>query len=127
MKIILLAISVLCFFQTGYSQPQRVVSGVGEWKLEDDEKSRWTFKSNGQLHKTYQGMNFLFTYSYESTSAKPYCPGMEIGEKPNITYLKTVNDEDGDINCFYVFALNDERLTLIDASTGMIMAFIRVE
>ena len=129
-KTLLTCIILIGFFlpkHPVYCQPQLIVSEVGEWKLEDDERSRWEFKSNGKLHTSYQGLDAFDSYSYEISTNKPHCPGMEIGEKPNITYLKVVDDEDGDIGCYYIFGLNDKRLTLIDAWSGDIAPFIRVE
>ena len=127
MKIIITVLSFFSFFHAGYCQPKPVVSEIGEWKLEDDLKSRWEFKNDGKLYASYVGREPMFTYTYEISDSKPFCPGMEIGEKPNITYLKIVDENDGDIGCFYIFGLNDKRLTLIDASTGQIAPFIRVE
>ena len=129
-KIILISqIFTLCYFlaTSSYCQPQLVVSEIGEWKEEGDFKSRWEFTNTGKLLSKYIGSNVVHSYSYKITATKPVCPGMEIGEKPNITYLKIVDDRDGDIGCFYIFGLNDKRLTLIDASTGQIAPFIRVE
>ena len=127
MKIIITVLSFFSFFHTGYCQPQKAASEIGEWKLEEDEKSRWEFKNDGKLYASYVGRELIFTYTYEISDSKPFCPSMEIGEKTNITYLKIVDENDGDIGCFYIFGLNDKRLTLIDASTGQIAPFIRVE
>ena len=127
MKIIITVLSFFCFFHMGNCQPKPVVSEIGEWKLEEDEKSRWEFGDDGILKASYVGRNLIFTYSYQMSDSKPFCPDMEIGEKTNITYLKTVDESDGEISCFYIYGLTEERLTLIDASTGQLSIFIRVE
>ena len=127
MKTTLLVLSFFSFFHAGYCQPKPVVSEIGEWKLTDDHNSRWEFKIDGKLLLQYEGRDIDFSFSYNVSASKPVCPGMEIGEQTNVTYLKRVNDLDGDIRCYYIMGLTEERLTLIDASNGRLSTFIRVE
>ena len=127
MKTTLVLLLFFSFFHVGDCQPQPITSEIGEWKLVEDSDSRWEFKTDGKVYAHYEGENYLNIYAYEMSDSKPFCPGMEIGEKTNITYLKMVDQEDGFINCYYIFGLNEQRLTLINAATGTILAFIRVE
>ena len=127
MKIIITVLSFFCFFHVGNCQPKPVVSEIGEWKLEDDLKSRWEFRWDGKLRKTYLGTEMLLTHSYQITTNQPTCPDVQLAVEPNVKYLKTISNKNGSIRCFYIYALNSERLTLMDALSGQIYPFIRVE
>ncbi|MGB3468168.1 MAG: hypothetical protein WBA74_22975 [Cyclobacteriaceae bacterium] len=100
---------------------------IGKWRFEQDMKSMWEFKINGKVHKTYDGRNTNIIYSYTISSTPPVCPGAQLAVKPNVDFLKLVNDKDGDISCFYIYALNAERLTVVDAIRGHIFPSVRVE
>ena len=124
---IIILILVVSSSIRSFAQPQKIISEIGEWKLEEDEKSRWEFKSNGKLHFTYLGTNSFHSFTYEILTSKPVCPDVQLAVEPNVKYLKIVNDNDGDVRCFYIYALNNERLTLMDALSGKVAPFIRVE
>ena len=127
MKTTLVVLSFFCFFYVGDCQPKPVVSEIGVWKLEQDLKSRWEFTTSGKLYTTYIGTDSFDSYQYEIESTKPACPNVQLAVEPNVKYLRIVDDEDGDVRCFYIYALNNERLTLMDALSGKVAPFIRVE
>ena len=113
--------------ETAQCQPQTVVSEIGEWKCEKDLDSRWEFTRNGKLYTTYIGTDSFDSYTYEILSTKPICPDVQLAVEPNIKYLKIIDDEDGQISCFYIYALNDNRFTVMDALSGHILPFLRVD
>ena len=123
----LLILLLNLFTAKASAQPQVIISEVGNWKCEKDLKSRWEFKSDGRLVKTYQGTDARLSYSYMISETKPACPNVQLAVEPNVKYLKTINDKYGNVDCFYIYALNEQRFTVMDALTGHIFPFIRVE
>ena len=99
----------------------------GKWKDEKDEKSIWEFRSDGKLYSTYEGFDEVDVYTYNITSTPPICPDAKLSNEQNIKYLKLVDQQDGDISCFYIYSLNENRLTVMDAVTGHIFPSIRIE
>ena len=58
----------------------------------------------------------------------PVCQeGVTLKVEQHIDFLQLIDEEDGDISCFYIYALNDERFTALDALSGEVFAFIKAE
>ena len=128
-KIIIITLVVYAGLITStYGQSQLDVPiEIGKWQDEKDTNSFWEFKMDGKLYSSYQGRSVVFIYNYTISSTPPVCPDAQLSEEPNVKYLRLVNEKDGDISCFYIYALNDKRLTVMDAVTGHIFPSVRVE
>ncbi|MEL6562780.1 MAG: hypothetical protein AAFQ94_31715 [Bacteroidota bacterium] len=111
------------FAQLTSSQPE-----IAKWQSEQDAKSFWEFKNDGKLYSTYSGRNYIAEYRYQITSAPPICQeGVSLAIEKNVKFLQLTDQEDGSILCFYIYGLNAERLTVMDAQTGHIFPFIKAE
>ena len=108
-------------------QPSDEVLIQAKWQSELDAKSFWEFKSDGKLYASYEGYIDIDVYSYSITNTPPICPDAKLSNEENLKYLKLIDQEDGDISCFYIYGLNNERLTVMDAVTGHIFPMIKAE
>ena len=123
--IIFLSVSVCSetLAQKGPSKPE-----IAKWKLEDEHASRWEFKDDGKMYSSYIGSDVVDIYRYTISSTPPICQeGVTLKVEQHIDFLQLIDEEDGDISCFYIYALNDERFTALDALSGEVFAFIKAE
>ena len=92
----------------------------GKWKLEDDQKSRWVFKTDGKMYSSYLGNSI-------SSTPPPCQEGVTLAQRKNVNYLTLKFDKYNTTSCFYIFGLNDEVLTVMDAESGHTLFFIKAE
>ena len=101
---------------------------IAKWKLEDEHERRREFRDDGKMYSTYEGTDALVIYKYTISSTPPVCQkNVSLAIKEHIDFLQIIDEEDGDISCFYIYALNEERFTALDALSGEVFAFIKAE
>ena len=129
--IVIISVGLFCSVgQITESMAQRGPSNpeIAKWKFEQDEKSRWEFKNDGKLYASYLGDDDIDVYSYSITTNPPHCQeGVSLAIEKNVKFLQLIDLEHGNIKCFYVYALNSERMTVMDALTGHIFPMIKAE
>ena len=111
------------FAQKSSSKPE-----IAKWQSEQDEKSFWEFKDDGKLYDTYSGDSETIVYNYIISSTPPSCQeGVSLAIEKNVKFLQLTHEKYGYLRCFYIYALNGERLTVMDAESGHIFPMIKAE
>ena len=100
---------------------------IGTWMLEEEEASRWVFTSNNKAKAIYLGIDEIIESTYKLHNTPPKCEGASLSYDKNVPYLELIEDGNNIQTCFYIHALNDKRLTTVDAVTGHIGIWVRVE
>ena len=130
-KIIITSVVILITFfvvNSGFAQKGQSKPEIAKWKLKDEPKSFWEFKSDEKLYSTYIGSDQTTIYDYKISSTPPLCQeGVSLAIKKNVDFLQLKNLKYGYTKCFYIFGLNDEVLTVMDAESGQTFFFIKAE
>ena len=80
------------------------------------------------MYATYEGFDFVHVYRYTISTTPPICQdGVSLAIKENIQFLQIIDEDDGDISCFYIYALNESRFTVMDALSGEVFPSVKVE
>lgn len=100
---------------------------IGVWINEKDPKLTWEFNASGQLIEKYGTVlkaSPLVPSTYQILSRSQSCSNGST-DAPDQTYLKITDPEFGAF-CYYLESLSNEVLVLIDADTGRMLIFNRV-
>ena len=109
-------------------QPSDEVLIQAKWQSELDAKSFWEFKNDGKVYASYLGSDVVQISRYIITSTPPLCQeGVSLAIEKNVKFLQLTHEKYGSISCFYIYGLNAERLTVMDALTGHIFPMIKAE
>lgn len=97
---------------------------LGDWFLEEDGKSKLTFKTDGICDQYYDG-ELTSSYQYSISKTSPQC-GYEVSSNPNLSYLQwTDTQELNDKWCFNIYSLTDSVLNIGLLGTGDIGIYTR--
>ena len=124
LSILLLTLTVVeSKAQKGQSKPE-----IAKWQSEKDNNTYWEFKTDGKMYASYTGTDVIQIFTYSISSDKPICQeGVILSEEENIKYLTLKFDKYNTISCYYIYALNDSRFTVMDAESGHIFPMIKAE
>ena len=116
-------VCIVCHAQKGPTNPE-----IAKWQSEQDEKSFWEFKNDGKLYSTYTGRDHVTTYRYSISTTPPPCQeGVSLAIEKNVKFLQLTHEKYGNVSCFYIYALNSERMAVMDAQTGHIFPMIKAD
>lgn len=133
MKRINIIISLIIVFGAlAFSKTEAQITSskpeIAKWASEQDENSFWEFKNDGKLYATYIGSDQTTIYKYTISSTPPFCQeGVSLSIEENIKYLQLTHEKYGYLRCFYIYALNGKRLTVMDAESGHIFPMVKAE
>ena len=97
---------------------------IGTWVSKEDPKSKWVFTSDSKIKKYYDN-ELLSTYIYEVYTSLPECEFEWENPNPNLKFLalKKINTEKKD--CYVIYNLDEENLTLSRFGRGNFLTFER--
>jgi|SRR5699024_5756522 len=120
----ILLIIVVCSGFLLFQQPSSI---VGTWILKEDSKSKWVFTENMKL-KIYYDNEVIDTFTYDISRASPKCGKnieTEISKRPKLEFLELTELNSGYQNCYYVFGIDKENLSLKPFNGGEFLLFKR--
>ena len=121
--VLFLSLDAEVFAQLTSSKPE-----IAKWQSELDSKSFWEFKNDGKMYASYLGSDVIQVSRYIITSTPPLCQeGVSLAIEKNVKFLQLTHEKYGNVSCFYIYALNSERMTVMDAQTGHIFPMIKAE
>ena len=130
-RLIITSIVILITFfivDKGYAQKGQSKPEIAKWQSEKDNNTYWEFKTDGKMYASYTGTDVIQIFTYSISSDKPICQeGVILSEEENIKYLTLKFDKYNTISCYYIYALNDSRFTVMDAESGHIFPMIKAE
>ena len=121
--VLFLSLDAEVFAQLTSSKPE-----IAKWQSELDSKSFWEFKNDGKMYASYLVSDVIQVSRYIITSTPPLCQeGVSLAIEKNVKFLQLTHEKYGNVSCFYIYALNSERMTVMDAQTGHIFPMIKAE
>jgi hypothetical protein len=97
----------------------------GEWTVENETQTTWTFSDDHELVVRTDDADDKSIWKFHITTDANECGDFPIEEGNDIKYL-ILNDSQHDYKkCYYIDALNEHRLTLMNAETGSLLFLYR--
>ncbi|MEL6560916.1 MAG: hypothetical protein AAFQ94_22165 [Bacteroidota bacterium] len=126
--ISLTLILFLIFKNDAFAQLTPSKPEIGKWQLKDDPNSFWEFKNDGKMYSSYTGNTEINVFTYSISDTPPTCQeGVTLAVRKKVNYLTLKFDKYNTISCFYIYGLNNEIFTVMDAETGHTLPFTKVE